>query len=108
MSLKIERTMIKRRSKRRKKWQICSIEDCSKFGNRLVKSLKSNHKIKSDNTGRICELHYRRDLRGYKRVIDENALLFKGIRKIHKFKKQDNESFHKFCEKILKINTTLD
>jgi hypothetical protein len=44
----------------------CSIAECSRTGTRLVSSLREKHELKDTYSGRICEGHYRKDLRKFK------------------------------------------
>lgn len=47
--------------------QPCCIEGCDRYGTRLLSSLRDNYQLKDDHSGRVCEGHYRRDLRSFKR-----------------------------------------
>ncbi|KAL0477475.1 hypothetical protein AKO1_008194 [Acrasis kona] len=47
--------------------QPCCIEHCDRYGTRLLSSLRDEYNLKPEHSGRVCEGHYRRDLRSYKR-----------------------------------------
>lgn len=46
----------------------CCVHGCTRFGTRLVGSLRSNWELKPDHSGRVCEGHYRKSLRMYKKI----------------------------------------
>ncbi|KAL0479842.1 hypothetical protein AKO1_007414 [Acrasis kona] len=45
----------------------CCIQGCDRYGTRLLSSLRDKYSLKQGHSGRVCEGHYRRDLRAYKR-----------------------------------------
>jgi len=45
----------------------CCIEGCDRSGSRLLSSLRESYHLKQTHSGRVCEGHYRRDLRAFKR-----------------------------------------
>lgn len=51
---------------------LCSIEDCTRMGNRSVTSLRNKYKMKPDATGKVCDRHYFSDRRHFMRGTDPN------------------------------------
>jgi hypothetical protein len=48
--------------------QTCCIKGCPRRGTRLLTSLRGNYELKEgEHSGRVCEGHYRKDLRTYKK-----------------------------------------
>lgn len=46
--------------------QPCCIYGCERYGTRLLTSLRATYQLKEEHSGRVCEGHYRRDLRRFK------------------------------------------
>jgi hypothetical protein len=57
--------------------QPCCIEGCDRYGTRLLSSLRDNYQLKESHSGRVCEGHYRRDLRSFKREYSNRTLISK-------------------------------
>lgn len=53
--------------------QPCCIYACERYGTRLLTSLRATYQLKEDHSGRVCEGHYRRDLRRFKKHAESNA-----------------------------------
>jgi hypothetical protein len=54
--------------------QACCIKDCPRKGSRLLTSLRDEYEVKPNHSGRVCEGHYRQDLRRYKRLHEEGTV----------------------------------
>ena len=81
--------------------EICSIVGCDRDGRRLIESLKSSHPLKKINSGRVCEAHYRQDLRSCRH--EEKTLKKSSVKteKIVNKKQYDDKLFKWFCRVVL-------
>lgn len=83
----------------------CSINRCENKGTRLFSSLKMNYNVKKNSSGKICEGHYRKDLRKFRELglINDSS--------IDSFSKDldcnDNGKFMCFCNYVLKNESKL-
>lgn len=89
----------------------CSITGCERVGTRLVGSLREKHDLKDDMSGRICEGHYRKDLRKFKNAESKRE---NGIEEEEKESDSSHDedleiekNFKSFCEYVLKSETTV-
>jgi len=54
---------------------LCALDNCKRKGTRLVTSLRYEYRLKPHGSNRVCEGHYRKDLRRFKKEHGDKAQL---------------------------------
>lgn len=78
----------------------CSILDCCKTGTRLISSLKEGYELKEGFSGKVCEGHYRKDLRKSQKMNSQEILSEE--EEEEEELTQCHKKFKLFCDFVLK------